>query len=118
MMKKKLLTVLICSFALAFCISGPVLGAEDPPQGEGYHEGETEEGNKENTDSPIPIRRMNPTRKLKITRKTQIQTIKPIPVTSRKDRTQIKSPIPTRNRNSPNRMKNRKEFQLIRKHKK
>ena len=54
MMKKKLLTVLICSFALAFCISGPVLGAEDPPQGEGYHEGETEEGNKENTDSPNP----------------------------------------------------------------
>ena len=54
MMKKKLLTVLICSLALSFCISGSVLGAEDPPQGEGYHDGETEEGDKDSTDSPNP----------------------------------------------------------------
>lgn len=54
MMKKKLLTVLIGSLVLAFCISGPILGAEDPPQGEGYYDGETEEKNKESADSANP----------------------------------------------------------------
>lgn len=54
MMKKKLLTILICSLALSFCVSGPVLGAEDPPQGDGYHDGQTEEGDQGSTDSPDP----------------------------------------------------------------
>lgn len=54
MMKKKLLTILICSLALSFCVSGPVLSAEDPPQGDGYHDGQTEEGNQDSTDSPDP----------------------------------------------------------------
>jgi len=54
MMKKKLLTVLISSLLLALSISGPVLGAEDPPQGEGYYDGEIEEENKESADSANP----------------------------------------------------------------
>lgn len=54
MMKKKLLSALICSLALAFCTTAPVLGAEDLPQGEEYHDGKTEEGNKDHTDSPAP----------------------------------------------------------------
>lgn len=117
MMKKKLLTVLICSLALSFCISGSVLGAEDPPQGEGYHDGETEEGDKDSTDSPNPAPEDELKKIRKMTRKIQIQITKRIPETTRESRNPIKSQIRSLNRNSPNQIQHQRGFRRIHKHK-